>query len=56
MKEGFLSRLGIVVVALSVCCFLPAAAGAAQTVTLRTSFSPDRLGASTTIGFDFRPP
>jgi len=52
MKEGFLSRLGIVV-ALSVCCFLPAAAGAAQTVTLRTSFSPDRLGASTTIGFDF---
>jgi hypothetical protein len=53
MKEGFLSRLRIVVVALLVCCLPPAAAGAAQTVTLRASFSPDRLGASTTIGFDF---
>jgi hypothetical protein len=29
------------------------AAGAAETVTLHTSFSPDRLGASTTIGFGF---
>jgi hypothetical protein len=32
---------------------LPANAGAAETVTLHTSFSPDRLGASTTIGFGF---
>jgi hypothetical protein len=32
---------------------MPAAADAAQTATLQTSFSPDRLGASTTIGFDF---
>jgi len=31
----------------------PAAAEAAQTVTLHASFSPDRLGASTTIGFGF---
>lgn len=31
----------------------PANAGAAETVTLHTSFSPDRLGASTTIGFGF---
>jgi hypothetical protein len=32
---------------------LPAAAVGAETVTLHTSFSPDRLGASTTIGFRF---
>jgi hypothetical protein len=32
---------------------LPALAQAEQTVTLRTSFTPDRLGASTTIGFGF---
>jgi len=32
---------------------LPAAADAAETVVLHTSFSPDRLGASTTIGFGF---
>ena len=31
----------------------PAAAAGAETVTLHTSFSPDRLGASTTIGFGF---
>jgi hypothetical protein len=31
----------------------PATAGAAQTVTLHTTFSPDRLAASTTIGFSF---
>jgi len=35
------------------CCCLPATAGAAQTVTLHTSFSPNKLGASTTIGFGF---
>jgi hypothetical protein len=33
---------------------MPATAGAAQTVTLHTSFSPNKLGASTTIGFGFR--
>jgi hypothetical protein len=33
---------------------VPATAGAAQTVTLHTSFSPDKLGASTTIGFGFK--
>jgi hypothetical protein len=38
---------------LAVCACLPAAAGAAQTVQLHTSFSPDRLGVSTTIGFGF---
>ena len=33
---------------------MPAAAGAAETATLHTSFSPDKLGASTTIGFGFQ--
>jgi hypothetical protein len=54
--EGMLSRIGAavaVLAALAVCCALPAAAGAAQTVTLQSSFSPDKLGASTTIGFGF---
>jgi hypothetical protein len=32
---------------------LPSAAAAEQTVALHTSFSPNRLGASTTIGFGF---
>jgi hypothetical protein len=36
------------------CCCLPATAGAAQTVALHTSFSPDKLGASTTVGFSFQ--
>lgn len=31
----------------------PAGAGASQTVKLQASFTPDRLGASTTIGFGF---
>ncbi|HEY1450304.1 MAG TPA: hypothetical protein VGF47_05070 [Solirubrobacteraceae bacterium] len=39
---------------IAVCACPPAAsAGAAPTVTLHTSFSPNRLGASTTIGFGF---
>jgi hypothetical protein len=37
---------------LAVAC-VSAAASAQQTVTLHTSFSPNRLGASTTIGFGF---
>ena len=49
-----MSRIRAVTAALFVCCCLPATAGAAQTVTLHTSFSPDRLGASTTIGFGFQ--
>jgi hypothetical protein len=42
-------------VTLLACACLPAAAGATATekATLKTSFSPDRLGASTTIGFSF---
>lgn len=41
-------------VALLACCAIPATAGATETATLQTSFSPDRLGASTTIGFGFQ--
>ncbi len=51
---SLLSRTRVVTAALLVCCALPATAGAAQTATLQTSFSPDRLGASTTIGFGFQ--
>jgi hypothetical protein len=48
------SKIRAVAAALLVCCCLPATAGAAQTVTLHTSFSPDELGASTTVGFGFQ--
>ena len=50
------SKIRAVTAALLVCgcCCLPATAGAAQTVTLHTSFTPDRLGASTTVGFGFQ--
>lgn len=51
---SFLSKIKVVTAALLVCCCLPATAGAAQTVTLHTSFSPDKLGASTTVGFSFQ--
>jgi hypothetical protein len=47
-------RLIAVTAALLLCCAMPAAAGAAETATLHTSFSPDKLGASTTIGFGFQ--
>jgi hypothetical protein len=40
--------------ALLACCLLPATAGAEETATLHTSFSPNKLGASTTIGFGFQ--
>ncbi len=35
------------------CACLPAAAGAAQTVKLKASLTPERLGAGTTIAFEF---
>jgi hypothetical protein len=34
-------------------CVSASVASAAETATLQTSFSPDRLGASTTVGFGF---
>jgi hypothetical protein len=43
----------LALVALLACAGVPAAAGADQSVVLHTSFSPNRLGASTTIGFGF---
>jgi hypothetical protein len=49
-----MSRIRAVTVALLACCALPASASAAETATLHTSFSPDKLGASTTIGFGFQ--
>jgi len=45
--------MALVTLALLVCGCLPAAAGASQTVSLHASFSPNKLGASTTIGFGF---
>ena len=42
----------LAVSAIMLCCF-PPAADAAQSVKLAVSFTPDRLGASTTIGFGF---
>ncbi len=42
--------LGVLLLAAAI---WPSAAGAAETATLHASFSPDRLGASTTIGFGF---
>jgi hypothetical protein len=50
---GTLPRLGAVIAVLALCACLPASAGAAETATLHTSFTPDRLGAPTTIGFEF---
>ncbi len=40
--------------ALAAACLPVSTAAAAESVTLHTSFSPDRLGVSTTIGFGFR--
>ncbi len=53
-----MSKIRAATVALLVCCCcLPATAGAVQTATLQTSFSPNKLGASTTIaGSAFRSP
>jgi hypothetical protein len=48
-----LTRARTITLTLLVFCCLAASAQAAETVALHTSFSPDRLGASTTIGFGF---
>jgi hypothetical protein len=48
-----LTRARILTLALLALACLPACAQAAETVALRTSFSPNRLGVSTTIGFGF---
>jgi hypothetical protein len=46
-------RSALIPFALLLCACLPASGQATQTVSLHTSFTPDRLGASTTIGFGF---
>jgi hypothetical protein len=43
----------VALAALLTCACVPASAKAGESVVLHTSFSPDRLGASTTIGFGF---
>jgi hypothetical protein len=48
-----LRRSALIPIACLLCACLPAGGQAAQTVALHTSFTPDRLGASTTIGFGF---
>jgi hypothetical protein len=50
---GALRRGALIPLAALLCACLPASGQAAQTVTLHTSFSPDRLGTPTTIGFGF---
>ncbi len=37
----------------AICLAIPAQASAAESATLHASFTPDRLGASTTVGFGF---
>ncbi len=48
-----ISRAYALVLGLLALGCLPASAQAAETVALHTSFTPNRLGASTTIGFGF---
>ncbi len=50
-----MSRIRILLsAALLACCCMPAVAQAAtETATLNTSFTPDKLGSSTTIAFSF---
>ena len=53
MTRARIPRAWALTLVLAVFACLPACAQAAETVALHTSFSPDRLGASTTIGFGF---
>jgi hypothetical protein len=46
-------RATVIAAVLAIGAAMAATAGASQTVVLHTSFSPERLGASTTIGFGF---
>jgi hypothetical protein len=48
------TKLIALTAALLVCGCLPATAGATQTVSLQTSFTPNKLGVSTTVGFGFK--
>lgn len=56
LRGGALLTFGgaLAALALLLCSWLSVGARAAERVALHTSFSPDRLGASTTIGFGFQ--
>jgi hypothetical protein len=49
-----MARRLTLITALALCACLPVSAHAGQTVTLKTSFNPNRLGARTTIEFGFQ--
>jgi hypothetical protein len=53
LTRARIPRAYALALALLACGCLASSAQAAETVALRTSFTPDRLGASTTIGFGF---
>jgi len=53
LPAKWLRSLSLLLVLLA-CCALPQGALGAEAVSLHTSFSPDRLGASTTISFGFQ--
>jgi hypothetical protein len=46
-------KAAILAIVVLLVCLIPSTSGASQVVTLRASFSPDRLGVSTTIHFGF---
>jgi len=49
-----MSRARILAVALALCACLPGAAHAAATATMSAAFAPNRLGAATTVSFNFQ--
>jgi len=49
-----LPRVRVLAVALALCACLPAAARAAQTARINATFTPERLGAATTVSFTFQ--
>jgi hypothetical protein len=49
-----LPRARLLVAALVACACLPASAGAAATARMSAAFSPERLGAPTTVSFGFQ--
>lgn len=53
LTTGGFRRTALATLTLLVCGCLPVVAQASQTVSLKASFSPNKLNASTTIGFGF---
>ncbi len=52
--SGAVGSLCVAVAVLPACACVPGVAAASETVELHASFTPDRLGASTTIGLGFQ--